>query len=93
MSPGSTSRLFDATQFRRPVVGATEIRLLAYPRVSYPIVRPGLVRSRRRGLHLSNYRLDNPAVPEQTTPNWCSVPVFSLDAGLVFERNARSTRG
>jgi LPS-assembly protein len=81
--------LFDATQFRRPVVGATEgLRLLAYPRVSYPIVRPGWFVVPKMGLHLSNYRLDNPAVPEQTTLNR-SVPVFSLDAGLVFERNAR----
>lgn len=81
--------LFDATQFRRPVVGATEgLRLLAYPRVSYPIVRPGWFVIPKMGLHLSNYRLDNPAVPEQTTLNR-SVPVFSLDAGLVFERNAR----
>ena len=81
--------LFDATQFQIPLVGATEgVRALVHPRVSYPIVRPGWFVIPKLGLHLSTYSLDNPAVPEQTTLNR-SVPVFSLDAGLVFERETR----
>jgi len=79
--------VFDATWFRRPLPGSPEgARLVAYPRISYPIVRPGWFVVPKLGLHLSTYRLDTNG-PFDTSLNR-SVPVFSLDSGLVFEREA-----
>ncbi|MCL4747742.1 MAG: LPS assembly protein LptD, partial [Burkholderiaceae bacterium] len=51
--------MLDATQFRRPLAGSPEgTRLIAHPRVSYPIVRPGWFVVPKLGLHLSSYQLD-----------------------------------
>ncbi len=80
--------VFDATLFRRPLEGSPEgLRLVANPQISYPIVRPGWFVIPKAGLHLSSYRLDSRPGVEQTTLNR-SVPTFSLDSGLVFERPA-----
>ena len=87
LSGFDTETLFDATWFRQPVVGAPEgVRLVAYPKVSYPIVRPGAFLVPRMGLHLSSYHLDS----NGTNPTSLSraVPVLSVDSGLVFERPA-----
>jgi len=77
--------LFDATMFRIPLAGAPEgVRLVAHPRMSYPIVRPGWFVVPKLGLHLSSYQLETNA-GQDTTLNR-AVPVFSLDAGMVFDR-------
>ena len=83
-----TETMLDASRFRRPLEGSPEgTRLVAYPRLSYPIVRPGWFVIPRIGLHLSSYQLDqNNGL--QTRLNR-SVPILSVDAGLVFERNAQ----
>jgi LPS-assembly protein len=80
--------LLDASLFRRPLEGSPEgLRLVAYPRLSYPIVRPGWFVVPKIGLHLSSYRLDqNNGLSTSLNRN---VPVMSLDAGLVFERSAQ----
>ncbi|MFP5460747.1 MAG: LPS-assembly protein LptD [Gammaproteobacteria bacterium] len=80
--------VFDATWFQRPLQGSPEgLRMVAFPQVSYPIVRPGWFVVPKLGLHLSSYRLDGGS-PLADTSLHRSVPVFSLDAGLVFERPA-----
>lgn len=76
---------FDAALFRRPLPGAVEgARFVANPRISYPIVRPGWFVVPKLGLHLTSYQLDtNPGFDTNLTR---SVPTFSLDSGLIFER-------
>ena len=81
--------VFDATWFQRPLQGSPEgLRLVAFPQVSYPIIHPGWFIVPKLGLHLSSYQLDRGS-PLTDTSLHRSVPVFSLDAGLVFERPAR----
>lgn len=82
-----TETMLDATSFKRPLAGSPEgLRVVAYPRLSYPIVRPGWFVIPKIGLHMSSYRLDqNNGL--QTSLNR-SVPVVSVDAGMVFERSA-----
>ncbi len=78
--------LLDTTWFRRPVTGAAEgLRMVAYPRVSYPIVRPGGFVIPKLGVHASSYRLDSNGTDATSLSR--AVPVFSLDAGLVLERS------
>ncbi len=77
--------LLDATQFRRPLADAPEgTRLIAYPRVSYPIVRPGWFVIPKLGLHLSSYQLDSNA--GMATSLARAVPIMSVDSGMIFER-------
>lgn len=80
--------MFDATWFRRPLVASPEgARLVAFPKISYPIVRPGWFVIPKLGVHLSSYSLDsNGGLPTSLNR---TVPTFSLDSGLVFERPAR----
>ncbi len=79
--------VFDATWFQRPLAGSPEgLRVVANPQISYPIIRPGWFVIPKLGLHLSTYSLDRGTA--QDTSLHRSVPVFSLDAGLVFERPA-----
>lgn len=80
--------LLDATWFRRPLADSPEgARFVAYPKISYPIVRPGWFVIPKLGMHMSTYRLDSNAAFDTSLNR--SVPVFSLDSGLVFERPAR----
>ena len=80
--------MFDATRFRRPLLDTAEgARLVAFPKLSYPILRPGWFFVPKLGLHMSSYSLDtNGAYP--TTLNR-TVPILSVDSGLVFERSTR----
>lgn len=80
--------MFDATWFRRPLQNSAEgARVVAFPKISYPIVRPGWFVIPKLGMHMSTYSLDaNGAFPTSLNR---SVPVFSVDSGLVFERPAR----
>ena len=77
--------LVDGTWFRRQVQDAPEgLRMVVYPRVSYPIVRPGWFVIPKLGMHLSAYRLDQNAGRETELNR--AVPILSIDSGLVFER-------
>ncbi|MBU6270341.1 MAG: LPS-assembly protein LptD [Betaproteobacteria bacterium] len=81
-------QLFDATRFRRPLADSVEgNRLVAYPRVAYPLIRPGWFITPRVGVHLSSYRLDQTGADPVSLNR--SVPIGSLEAGLVFERPTR----
>ncbi|MGB7305495.1 MAG: LPS-assembly protein LptD [Burkholderiaceae bacterium] len=81
------SMAFDSIYFTRRLAGSTEgFRLVANPKVSYPIVRPGWFVVPQVSLHASTYRLNEFA---QQKSIHRVVPTFALDAGLVFERPTR----
>lgn len=79
--------VFDVTRFRRPLVESAEgTRFVANPSISYPVVRPGWFVTPKIGMHWSSYQMDsNPNFP---TTIHRSVPTFSVDSGLIFERPA-----
>ncbi|MDP5009071.1 MAG: LPS-assembly protein LptD, partial [Glaciimonas sp.] len=75
-------------------------RIFINPQVSYPILRPGYFLTPKLQLDLTSYNLSNFAritdpMPGQTaapgTPQSFSrvLPTFSLDSGLVFERDMK----
>jgi len=78
----------DATLFRQPFVdSAAGVRLVAIPSLSYPVRRPGWFVVPKLGVNLATYQLDiNPGEPTSLNR---SIPVFSLDTGLVFERSTK----
>src|SRR5690606_36432364 len=78
----------DTTCFVRPLANAVEgTRLVAANELSHPLMLPGGFVVPRVGLHLSSYRLDQN--PRGDTRLDRALPTFSLDAGLVFERDTR----
>lgn len=80
--------VFDATYFSRRLDGSEEgLRVVANPKVSYPILRAGSFIVPQIGVHLSNYRIDAREGFESRSLNRV-IPTFSLDAGVVFERDA-----
>jgi LPS-assembly protein len=65
-------------------------RFTAYPRISWPFVRPGYYLTPRLGLHYTRYAIDRDRnVPEMRDDITRSVPVFSVDSGMTFERETR----
>ncbi|NMM25772.1 MAG: LPS-assembly protein LptD [Glaciimonas sp.] len=66
-------------------------RLVINPQISYPIIRPGYFVTPKLSLHATSYQLDAPtgslpsAAPSTLTR---ALPTFSLDSGLMFERDA-----
>lgn len=83
-----TATKMDATYFTRRLDGAEEgLRVVVNPKISYPMLRPGSFIVPQVGLHLSSYRLDSqPGADSRSLSR--AVPTFSLDAGLIFERDA-----
>jgi LPS-assembly protein len=70
-------------------------RFIVNPRIAYPFIRPGYFLTPKVSLHATTYRLDSPsnALDQRTAgPGDTSLtrvlPTFSLDSGLVFERDA-----
>jgi LPS-assembly protein len=63
-------------------------RFLVNPRIAYPILRPGYFITPKLSLHATKYHLENPA-PGSAQDLTRVVPTFSLDSGLVFEREAK----
>jgi LPS-assembly protein len=60
-------------------------RVVVNPRIAYPLIRPGYFVTPKFSLHATSYTLENPA---QGPANFSRVvPTFSLDSGLVFERD------
>jgi LPS-assembly protein len=64
-------------------------RLVLNPRISYPILHPSYFITPKLSLHASRYNLERPFVPGAPTDLSRVVPTFSVDSGLVFERDAR----
>lgn len=88
-----------AVRFRQPLVSSVRYgpdgdRLQSYPTISYPIVRPGWFIVPKAGVNFTQYqtnwyRTDWPGMPGSSNfPRGASrtVPIFSVDAGLVFDR-------
>jgi LPS-assembly protein len=78
--------VLDATVFRRPLADSLQgLRLVANPSISMPIVDPGWFVTPRLGLHSAAYQFDqNPAGMNALS---IVVPSFSVDSGLIFERD------
>lgn len=62
-------------------------RAVAIPQVSYPYIRPGYFVTPKVMVHASQYEIDN--ADGSATSVSRTLPTFSLDSGLVFEREAR----
>ncbi len=63
-------------------------RLDAYPRLALPLGAPGYFVTPAAGLRYTAYELNGAAPGADTTPTR-TVPITSLDTGLVFERDTR----
>jgi LPS-assembly protein len=77
----------ELTRFSHPT-SINGTRLVAQPQISYPIVGPSYFITPKVMLNAATYSLDayNGAAARDETR---TVPTFSLDAGLVFERDTK----
>jgi LPS-assembly protein len=66
----------------------TGLRSTANPSLSFPIVTPASFITPKIGLHQTTYNLSNNAPGAQNSFHR-TLPIFSTDAGLVFERDTR----
>lgn len=60
-------------------------RVVFYPQVSLPIVHPAFQITPKLGMHLTNYALNQQVAGEPTSLSR-SLPTFSLDSTVIFER-------
>lgn len=84
------------TAFSKPqqIINGTTVaapegrRLVLYPQLSLPYVRPGWYITPKLGLNIRHYSLSN---REAGTPKSISstLPIMSLDSGMTFERDSR----
>jgi LPS-assembly protein len=75
---------FDATRFGHPTLEQGS-RVIVNPSVSYPLLAPGWFVIPKAQWHYTSYSLDPAVRPDDPHPTR-SLPLFSLDSGLVFER-------
>jgi len=69
---------------------ANASRLTAYPQVSLPLQWPGFYVTPKIGLHYTRYNIDrDQPLPGMRDSITRSVPIFSVDSGLSFERDTR----
>lgn len=76
----------DFTRFYHPTLVRGD-RSVINPRISYPILAPGYFVTPSLSLHATSYNLTNEPAGGPTTLTR-TLPTFSLDSGLVFERDA-----
>ncbi len=76
---------FEATRFDHPTL-ETGSRLIVNPGLSYPVRAPGYFVVPRVQWHATWYRLDDAIRPDARPSR--SLPIASIDSGLVFEREA-----
>jgi LPS-assembly protein len=76
----------DFTRFYHPTLVRGD-RSVVNPRISYPILAPGYFVTPSLSVHATSYNLTNQAADQPTTLTR-TLPTFSLDSGLVFERDA-----
>ena len=74
-------------RFTHPTL-VTGNRVTFNPSISYPLLAPGAYLTPRLALHSSAYYLQNNAAGTPDTMTR-SLPVFSLDGGMIFERPAQ----
>ncbi len=77
----------EITRFAHPTLQSGN-RAVMIPQLSYPIVRPGYFVTPKLMLHASAYQLERTAADGPRSLSR-SLPTFSLDSGLVFERAAK----
>ncbi|MDX5363322.1 MAG: LPS assembly protein LptD, partial [Pseudazoarcus pumilus] len=63
-------------------------RMSAYPHLALNIRRPGWYIKPKIGAHYTRYDLDDPLNPGGPTSITRSLPIFSLDAGMYFDRES-----
>ena len=80
------SVLSDFTRFYHPDLVRGD-RTVINPRVSYPIIAPGYFVTPSVSVNASSYNLSNVAAGEPTNLTR-TLPTFSVDSGLIFERDA-----
>jgi LPS-assembly protein len=78
------SLMSDFTRFYHPDLVRGD-RSVINPRASYPIIAPGYFITPSVSVHATSYNLDNPASGQPATLTR-TLPTFSVDSGLVFER-------
>ena len=61
-------------------------RLILKPQVSYSIIRPGYFIKPKLSMNMASYQIDNPFPGSRPSSLNRAIPTFSLDSGLVFER-------
>jgi len=75
---------FEATHFSHPTLEDGS-RFVLNPSLSYPLLAPGWFFIPKAQWHYTSYILDPALHPDDSRPTR-SLPIFSLDTGLVFER-------
>jgi LPS-assembly protein len=75
----------ELTRFSHPTLQEGN-RAVLTPQISYPWVRPGYFITPKLMLHASKYDLEQRDAAPRTLTR--TVPTFSLDSGLVFERES-----
>jgi LPS-assembly protein len=81
----------EVTRFAHPTL-VQGTRMVVVPQISFPIVRPGYFITPKLMLNASAYQMsDNPVVSVAPDAQSLSraIPTFSLDSGLMFERDAK----
>lgn len=73
-----------ATRFWHPDLVRGD-RFVVNPQISYPVIRPGYFITPKLSLNAASYSLENPATEDRSSYNRV-LPTFSLDSGLIFER-------
>lgn len=84
------SSMVQATQFWHPDFVRGD-RFVVNPKISFPIVRPGYFITPKLSLNATSYNLENNAAQFNNGRQYGSspgfvLPTFSLDSGLIFER-------
>lgn len=78
---------FDATHFTHITLEAGS-RVIVNPVLSYPLLAPGWFFVPKAQWHYTSYELDSALHPNDPHPTR-SLPIYSLDTGLIFEREGR----
>ncbi|MDR2450803.1 MAG: LPS assembly protein LptD [Candidatus Accumulibacter sp.] len=63
-------------------------RTILYPQIAFPYVKPGWYLTPRFGMNYRNYSLSGQALGAPGSIS-LTLPVFSLDSGMAFERSSR----
>ncbi|MDB5865258.1 MAG: organic solvent tolerance protein [Betaproteobacteria bacterium] len=74
--------------FQHPTLTSGK-RLLAYPSMSFPLQSSYAYLTPKIGVHASRYLVNNNTVGFEDTTR--TLPIFTADSGLVFERDTRFT--
>ncbi len=61
-------------------------RLVLKPQISYSVIRPGYFITPKLSLHMTNYQIENPIDSSRPSSLNRALPTFSVDTGMVFER-------